>query len=483
MSYFEQAVSTVERPYKPIVSANGGVGIWRTDEPKMFEGAVTLGGMWSHQLNWWNLPQFIKVFVGGYGAGKTLICGKRAIASALHNAPCPIAVVSPSFPLANKTVVETIKSLLAGKQSIYGSAFFWRFNKQSHTFTIRFRGRTGTIYICSGEIPDSLRGPNLAAAYLDEPFLMGKSVFVQMNARVRHPDAKLKEIGLTGTPEQLNWGWELCVGELKEQIDKAHGGTGKGVGYIQASTLLNLAIDPEVYVKQLEAVLTAKAAKAYIDGSFINLSEGMVYYAFDGLDNELGNVRSLGVPEECELGCGMDFNVNPMSATVFWRAGSHIHVFDEIELPNADTEFMCQVLRERYVEDGPKRIKSVKQKLETVYPDATGSARKTAAPGGKSDFWYIKQAGFTIRAPFESPKRRDRYNSVNGKFSPKGGKPTLTVDPKCKKLIKYLSTYSYELLNKQEAMSHLLDAFSYPVSYLFPVSRESLQGVHKLQGA
>jgi hypothetical protein len=192
----------------------------------------------------------------------------------------------------------------------------------------------------------------------------------------------------------------------------------------------------------------------------------MVYYGFD----RGRNVQELGVPEGVELGAGMDFNVNPMSAAVFWRAGSHVHFIDEIELPNADTEYMCDMLRERY-----------EDKLIDVYTDATGSARKTSAPGGKSDFTYIRNAGFRVNARNSNPKRKDRYNAVNGKLNPKEGEPTLTVEPTCVKLIKYLSTYSHELMDRQVAMSHLLDAASYPIAYLFPVSRKQVQIV-KLQG-
>src|SRR5205807_2520124 len=107
-----------------------------------------------------------------------------------------------------------------------------------------------------------------AAAWLDEPFIMHRDVFDQMIARVRHPDSSVKEILLSGTPEQLNWGYDLCVGELKERND---------VGMVQASTHTNKALD-EGYVGRLEGVLTERAAAAFVDGKFVNLAEGMVYY-------------------------------------------------------------------------------------------------------------------------------------------------------------------------------------------------------------
>lgn len=448
--------------------------LWFKGEPELDTlGNVTKGGMWEHQLQWWNLPNFYKVLVGGFGSGKTLALCKRAIAVALDNAPCPVALVSPTYKLARTTTIYTMKGLLEGKRQYLNGALVWTFNQVNSEFTIKYHGRRATITIYSGENPDALRGPNLAAAYIDEPFIQDEAVFNHMTARVRHPQATFREICLTGTPESIGgWGYDICVGEKKDKTNP---------GVVYASTRLNRALSPD-YVERLLAALDERAAQAYIEGKFINLAGGLVYYAFD----PTLHVQDLPIPDACELGAGMDFNVDPLAACVFWRAGSHIHYFAEYEFRNSDTEYACQTLREEWNES-----REGKPQLWNLYPDATGSARKTSAPGGKTDFYYIRQAGFTVNARDANPKQRDRYNAVNGKLKPAaltrsgnvivaGGSPrdrvTLTISPKCKKLIKYLSVYAHAELNtpEQKAFSHLLDAFSYPISYLFPVTRESL---------
>lgn len=448
---FLDAASVVPMP-RTAAGAADEQEFWRTDDPHISSTrAVLRGGMWPAQREWWNLPNFIRALVGGYGAGKTMILGKRMIAVSLQNAPAPSAIVSPTFPTARETVVPTIVEQLSGKQSIYGRDFWWEYHKRIHTFQIRFRGRNARIIIYSGEDPLSLRGPNLGAAGIDEPFIQDREVFDQMIARVRHPLAKKLELNMTGTPEQLNWGYDICAGELKDKYD---------VGVVTAGTNQNRALDPS-YTDRLRAVLSEKAAQAYVEGKFVSLADGMVYYGFDPQENVVAIER----PEGSELGAGMDFNVDPMSAAVFWRRGDHIHFFDEIEAPNADTEFMCQELLERYPD------------LRKIYPDATGVRRHTNAPGGKSDFTYIERAGLTVMANTRNPLRKDRYNAVNGKLRPAHGRVTLTIDPKCKKLRKYLSIYSHKLMPRQEAMSHLLDAFSYPIAYLFPVDKDTLRRI------
>lgn len=396
----------------------------------------------------------------------TQIACKRIISLALENAPVPVAIVSPTFMMARRTTIPTIQDLLQGKEAQFGKAFFWRYNSAFHEFKIRFHGRQAQIMILSGERPLSLRGPNIAAAIMDEAFIHEEEVFTQLMARVRHPDASRKELGIVGSPEGLlDWGYDLCAGELGQRAD---------VGIVHASTRENLALGPE-YIKRLESVLTEKAAKAYIEGQFVNLSDGLVYYAFDPLEH----VVERPIPEFAEIGAGMDFNVNPMAAAVFWRLGPHVHFFAEYEMPNADTEYMCQVLKENHWRQPGMREN---QGLREIYPDASGRFRKTASPGGKSDFYYIKDAGFQIRAREDNPRRKDRFNAVNGKFRSKDGHVSLTISPSCKKLIKYLSTYSHEMMPRQEAESHILDSMSYPIAYLFPLDRSELS-VQRLIGA
>jgi hypothetical protein len=414
------------------------------------DGRVLVGGMWPSQRQWWQSEKFIRALVAGYGSGKTMIAAKRAISLSLHNAPSPHLCVSPSYKIARRTIIPMIRNLLDGKQTVE-KGLSHTYNKSEFEFTIRYGSRVGTIWVLSGDDPTSLKGPNVGSANIDEPFIQDREVFDQVMARVRDPEASQKEIGLTGTPEELNWGYDICEGEEKDNFE---------IEVFHASTRENKALSA-VYANRLEKALTEKAALAYIGGQFVSLSEGLVYYGFSD-----ANVVDLPDPgPNYEYGAGMDFNVNPMAACVFWTAGNHIHFVDEIELPNADTEYMCGELKERY------KLPNGEAKVREVYPDATGKSRSSNAPGGKSDYHYIREAGFALWARPSNPLRRDRYNAVNGKLAPKVGKPTMTISPKCKKMIAYLKQYAHEKMNEdyQKAMSHLLDAVGYPVAYLFPV--------------
>lgn len=424
---------------------------------------VVRGGMTEGQRRWWELTTFVKLLMGGYGSGKTLPFGKRAIASALQNAPCPVACVSPTFPMARTTTVATIKALLSGKQSILGRRnFVWKYNVTTHEFSIRYRGRDATIIIYSGEDPDALKGPNLAAAYMDEPFLMEKAVFDQMLYRVRHPDAKLLEMALTGTPEGLGWGYELVEGEDAEKLD---------VGLVRLSTLDNPVLPPE-YKRRLLASMSELEQRAYVKGEFVDLTQGLVFHSFD----RRANVGEFDRPKNARLGVGMDFNVNPFCHVVFWYTDDRIHFFAEEERADADTDLVCGDLHSRYWDKG----------LRDIFPDASGVQRRTSAPGGKTDFYYIRRHGFNIQAPPKNAGVRDTFLSANGAMRrvAADGQRCLTVSPKCRRLVKYLTQYSYAKMttNEQKAFRHLIDAFRYPVDRLFPVRKETPE-VSKIQGA
>ena len=441
---------------------------WRQEVPILDEEGLTIkGGMWDHQRAWWNMPHFIKAMVAGYGAGKTFIGAKRAISLCLLNKGEPHFWVSPSYKIAKRTVVPTLVELLEGKKS-QDSSFKYKYNKSDSEFRINHRGRPGIIWLGSGEEPDSLKGPNIGSATVDEPFIQDRAVFDQMLARVRSPKARHREIGLLGTPEQLNWGYDICEGEDRDRYD---------IGVMHVATAENLAL-PQQYLDTLLRGYTKKMQEAFLKGLFVNLSKGAIYYGFA----KGRNVMRLEDPGH-ELEVGMDFNVDPMAAVVFWRHAQHVHIVSEIEIENADTEYMCSILSQDNRHNDSREFmrgqirnflnKDKSMRIQTIFPDASGRSRHTSASGGQSDFSIIRER-FQLTSKAANPKIRDRENAVNGKLNPVKGQPTLTMDPSCKKTIQYMLSYTHELRLKQKQMSHLLDALGYPIAYLYPVNRPKI---------
>ena len=156
---------------------------------------------------------------------------------------------------------------------------------------------------------------------------------------------------------------------------------------------------------------------------------------------------------------GCDFNVDWMSATLACQfTDGTIHYYDEIRLKNSNTEEMA------------RKMKAIEPNVE-VYPDPAGSARSTTS--NRSDHHILRDYGFLIRAKKAHPSHIDRLNALNRKLLDAEGNVTMTIDPKCKFLIKDLEQVQRDKkggIDKSNIeLTHALDACSYAIAYKFPV--------------
>jgi len=382
--------------------------------------------MLSHQLQWWNLPNRYRLMVGGYGSGKTYIGALRSIFLSYINKPLPGMYVSPTHGLAQKTIILTLKEIFRR------SDIDFTFNQNKGEF--RIHNWDGLIWIGSGDKPDSLRGPNLSWAGIDEPFIQKREVFEQMTARVRHPEATQSEIFLTGTPEELNWGYQLVN---DSRLD---------IGTVNASTLDNPHL-PQDYKDSLLAAYSQEQIDAYVHGKFVNLTQGRVYKDFNR-DKHVMKRETEG----WEIAAGQDYNVDANTVCIFAYTSKEIAVFDEIRLKNSGTYDMAEALKEKY--PGIK-----------VMPDSTGSARKTSS--SQSDHDIMRQAGFQILAPRKNPPVRDRVNAVNRLLREE--RITFT---NCPNLIMDMERNVWrngDIDKRDPEQSHASDAMGYAINWLFPI--------------
>ena len=173
--------------------------------------------------------------------------------------------------------------------------------------------------------------------------------------------------------------------------------------------------------------------------------------------------RNIHVKKAAELSSykwwGCDFNVDYMSAVLACQyTDGTIHYYDEIRLKNSNTEEMA------------RKMKAIEPNIE-VYPDPAGSARSTTS--NRSDHHILRDYGFVIRAKKAHPSHIDRLNALNRKLLDADGNVTMTVDHKCKYLIKDLEQVQRDkkggIDKSQIELTHSLDACSYAIAYKFPV--------------
>jgi hypothetical protein len=163
----------------------------------------------------------------------------------------------------------------------------------------------------------------------------------------------------------------------------------------------------------------------------------------------------------------MDFNIDPMSAVIFYREGDTVYAVDEIEMYSSNTAEMVSELKSRYP----------KTRL-WVYPDPASRQRKTSA-GGQTDLSILQNAGFVVKCPNAHNPVRDGINAVNSKLLNSIGQRTFFVDPRCKRLIECLERQNYKAgttqPDKDSGYDHLTDATRYFFDYVFPVRRDQIQ--------
>lgn len=401
----------------------------------MMRFAISKEKMLPHQREFWELQSFFKLLVGGYGCGKTHIGALRMLWLSYVNRPYPNLYVSPNYPQARRTIVFTLEELLTRAGVRYS------YHKTHHEIYIP--GWKGRIWIASGEIPDSLKGPNVAAAGIDEPFIQSKETFDVVISRVREGRARNREIFLTGTPEQLNWGYDVAMND-EGRYD---------LGMVVGSTEANVHL-PGQFIETLRAAYDENQVAAYMNGMFVNLTKGRVYRHFD----RGTHVQSEILPDDAKVFAGIDFNVDYMSAEIFaeLEGGRRVHVFDEIRQDDSDTYQLADRLHEKYPGI-------------TVYPDASGKGRKSSAKN--TDHVILKDKGFDVVARKQNPAVKDRVNAVNRMLRDR----RLTIE-NCPHLVRDLERVVWKNgdIDKlsDPALTHASDAAGYPLEYRYPVRIE-----------
>jgi PBSX family phage terminase large subunit len=202
----------------------------------------------------------------------------------------------------------------------------------------------------------------------------------------------------------------------------------------------NLVNIDEEYITQVLSQMPEKLRQRFELGVFTEDYDGLVYYSFDR-DRNVADFS----PQPGSRLIGMDFNVNPMTAVSAQIWNDTLYVHDEVFLENSDTFRMAHELNKMGLSGA------------TIYPDSTGSNRKTS---GKSDHAILRDSGFRIEST-RNPLVFDRVNNVNALL--KAGR--IVIHPRCKKLINDLEKVSWkgqDLDQKSDpSLTHISDALGY----------------------
>lgn len=392
-----------------------------------------------------------KVYMSaGYGAGKTYSLCMKILQLININKPYDGGIVCPTIKMFKRDVLPTLKEILSE------NGIYYKYNKSDSFFYFPTMGVT--VYVFHGEDHGaSIRGPNLAWMAINECSLISKPTFDAAIARVRVKGAPLRQIAMSGTPEEFNWIYEYFVEDPRADTDLIFG-----------DMRLNFH-NADDYAQMLIESYDKVMVEAYVEGKFVNLTGNRALYAFD----RMKHVKPVERIEDAEVWVTMDFNVTPMSA-VLWnpmpsynRKGGWLRAFDEIKINSSNTYEFSNTLRQKL---GTQRDGIA------IFPDPTGKNKSTKTKD-KSDFDILRQYGFDDIRAKSKLSVRDCLNAANNLLD----KDAIIIDPKCKNFIAdceqvIIKPGTFDIEKKDLRRTHWLDGFKAMADYEFPVvkSRSSV---------
>jgi hypothetical protein len=341
--------------------------------------------------------------------------------------------VTPTYRQGKLTVWKTLKSIIGNQQG-------WKINETQMSCT-----QSGaTIAIKGSDAADSLRGAELSRCVLDEYAYQKQGVFEEViypMLTTTHGDALL-----IGTPDGFssnNFYDYYLRGQGDDPLWKSWQYKTIDGGFVDEKEL-ELAksnLDERAYRQEFMASFETaanRAAWAFNRDEHIRVAD------------ELSSYKVIG----------LDFNVDYMSAVLACIYGDGtIHYIDEIRQNNSSTEYICKEMKRKWGE------------VQEIYPDPAGSARSTTS--NRSDHQILKEYNYLVYARKSHPSNIDRLNALNRKLRDAKGKVSMTIDPRCKYLIKDLEQVQRDRkggIDKSNLqLTHSLDACSYLIEYKFPI--------------
>ncbi len=269
---------------------------------------------------------------------------------------------------------------------------------------------------------------------------------------------------IDGVPEGRNHYYDMalsaCGGAIPPTVPK-QGAYGEDGEWSFHTWFSSDVLDKKI-IRDARKHLDPRTFRQEFEGSFEDY-EGLLYWAFGP-----HNFSDVGYDPKHVVHIGMDFNVNPMTATFCHILKKHVFQFGEAYLNHSNTIEMAEHL---------KRLFSANMCI--VYPDATGDFEHSNAT--KSDLTILRQAGFEVKAPGRrNPYVRDRIQSVNSMLRTDSGLARYHINKeKCPMTLRDLnrveSTSDGRENKKQEAegMVHISSALGYFIDFNFP-ARENI---------
>jgi len=397
--------------------------------------------------------------IGGFGSGKTASIPLRWLNLIFWRAKnqgmaTNIMIIEPTKEMIRDILLETLNKFFDSYNIPHS------YKVQAGYYIIKVNGTYFKAMLRSYDNPNSLTGKNLTDVIIDEfdkctSIQKQKDIWKECISRTRQ--AEYGTVALVTTPEGFRHTYNLY--------------SNKTIKRIQAKTYNNHFL-PQSYIENMQAQFDEQLVKQYIEGEFVNITSGLVYYNF----NRDKFCKKLTMPKD-GLKLSFDFNINPMTTSLcFVRSGLFdyeqkqvVEVIKAINTKNCNTQMQCNIIKDY--------LKSVSYNGSLmIFGDATG--RQRHSDSNQSNWEIIKQA--FLNAVFEvgvsNPAIQDRVNAVNCKLANSQNKIGIIINSEgCEDLIKDFEQVTYkqnsEIIDSSNPeRTHNADNLGYMIERLFPIT-------------
>lgn len=430
-------------------------------------------------------------FVGGLGYGKTHVASDWLLTGAAE------------YPRARHFIFSnTYSQLIAGTlQTFFERCEKWGVEYVNHVHAkkeIYLPAFGATIEVRSVDRPINWKSLEFSRAWIDEAQAYSVYAYRMILGRLRGSETSRRlypamplQLRITANPPHAmsHWLARMCtVPNEKTGVPP--------ITLYTASTYDNPFL-PQDYIDSLERSYDEDLAEIELGGKFGTLGTGKVFRVFDRGKHVLTPEQALarGLPPleydpALPLCWGQDFNIDPLSTVLFqWRdvvldgyQRTVMYVLDEMRIRHSMIEHAVKEFQNR---DDAVRV-ALRSGLH-LYGDPAGNQGNRQT--GVSDWAALKAgleaAGFSgdSYVPKAPPAVRDRYNAANTKLLNARGEIGVVLHPRCYFTALDIETMEFKpgttvvdekkKLEDGATVTHLGDAWSYPIAEMFPVRRPS----------
>ena len=361
----------------------------------------------------------------GVGAGKSRVLVEWVTHRGWVNSPIPSMLVEPTYGMVTDILLPHFEEVYDAAKIRYRWVGPQGGGRKSSTITVKpgYGVPDYDILLRSADDPKRLDGKNLGAAGIDEAGQCKAGTIDRVRRRVRHPNARIRQLFLTGTPENLGEYYEWCEGKPQP-----------GTNLIRADTSENTYL-PADYISTTLSHLDEDDRAQYMRGHFITKGS-RAYRSFNRGIHALSSSWKIGPSERIEIGA--DFNVAKMSWVESVRRGDECHVFGEAIGWDTTTEeqglMLTRHLQDKIAADTGciPAVEEIRRRT-TIYADPSAKNRSTRA--SRSDVQQLREMGFDVVCAHAPIPIKDRMATTNSRF--KEPRCFVAVDA-CKLLVKAL---------------------------------------------